>query len=48
MFRALHRKIFGCLMIIIFPAALFAADQATAMVYSHGPALPNGNSIPRM
>jgi len=48
MFRALHRKILSCLMIIIFPAALFAADQASAMVYSHGPALLNGNSIPRM
>src|SRR5579864_4291077 len=35
-------------MIIVFPAALFAADQASAMVYSHGPALLNGNSIPRM
>jgi hypothetical protein len=48
MFRALHRKILSCLMILIFPAALFAADQASAMVYSHGPALLNGNSIPRM
>jgi len=48
MFRALHRKILSCLMIIIFPAALLAADQASAMVYSHGPALLNGNSIPRM
>jgi len=48
MFRALHRRILSCLMIIIFPAALLAADQASAMVYSHGPALLNGNSIPRM
>ena len=48
MFRALHRRILSCLMILIFPAALFAADQASAMVYSHGPALLNGNSIPRM
>ena len=48
MFRALHRKILSCLMILIFPAALFAADQASAMVYSHGPALLNGNNIPRM
>jgi hypothetical protein len=48
MLRALYLKILSCLMIIIFPAALFAADQASAMVYSHGPALLNGNSIPRM
>jgi hypothetical protein len=31
----------------IFPAALFAADQPAAMLYSHGTALLNGNSIAR-
>jgi hypothetical protein len=34
-------------MIVIFPAALFAADQPAAMFYSHGAALLNGNSIAR-
>src|ERR1700757_1026869 len=47
MFRALHRKILSCLMILIFPAALLAADQPAAMLYSHGTALLNGNSIAR-
>jgi len=32
---------------MIFPAALFAADQPAAMLYSHGTALLNGNSIAR-
>jgi hypothetical protein len=32
---------------VIFPAALFAADHPAAMVYSHGTALLNGNSIAR-
>jgi hypothetical protein len=32
---------------VIFPAALFAADQPAAMLYSHGNALLNGTSIPK-
>jgi hypothetical protein len=47
MIRAVYVKILSCLMVIIFPAALFAADQASAMLYSHGTALLNGTSIPR-
>lgn len=47
MLRALHLKIVVCLMIIIFPAAMFAADQASAMLYSHGTALLNGTNVPR-
>ena len=47
MLRAPAVKILCCLMIVIFPASLFAADQASAMLYSHGPALLNGNSVPR-
>ena len=40
-------KILSCLMVMIFPAALFAADQPAAMLYSHGTALLNGSSIAR-
>ncbi|MGC1451268.1 MAG: hypothetical protein WA830_14665 [Candidatus Sulfotelmatobacter sp.] len=47
MTRALYLKILSCLMVMIFPTALFAADQPTAMLYSHGTALLNGNSIAR-
>jgi hypothetical protein len=45
MIRALYLKILSCLMIVIFPAALLAADQPDAMLYSHGIALLNGSSI---
>jgi hypothetical protein len=47
MMRALHLKILGCMMAVIFPAALIAADQPAAMLYSHGTALLNGTSIAR-
>ena len=47
MMRAGYLKILSCAMVMIFPAALFAADQPAAMLYSHGTALLNGNSIAR-
>jgi hypothetical protein len=47
MMRILYLKILSCMMVVIFPAALFAADQPAAMLYSHGTALVNGNSIAR-
>lgn len=43
--RPLYLKILSCMMVMIFPAALFAAEQPAAMLYSHGTALLNGNSI---
>ena len=47
MMRALNLKILSCMMVMIFAAALFAAEQPAAMLYSHGAALLNGNSIAR-
>lgn len=47
MIRALYLRILSCLMVVMFPAALFAADQPGAMLYSHGTALLNGDSIAR-
>jgi hypothetical protein len=47
MTRGFYLKILNCLMVILFPAVLFAADQPAAMLYSHGTALLNGNSIAR-
>jgi hypothetical protein len=47
MTRAFYLKILSCLMVIVFPVALLAADQPAAMLYSHGTALLNGNSIAR-
>ena len=45
--RPLYSKILSCMMAMVLPAALLAADQPGAMVYSHGTALLNGNSIAR-
>jgi hypothetical protein len=47
MISALYRKILSCMMVVTFPAALFAADQPAAMLYSHGTALLNGDSVVR-
>jgi hypothetical protein len=47
MMRTLYVKILSCLMLVVFPGALFAADQAGAMVYTHGSAMLNGTNIPR-
>jgi hypothetical protein len=40
-------RMLSCLMVVILPAALFAADQPAAMLYTHGTALLNGNSVAR-
>jgi len=47
MTRALYLKILSTMMAVIFPAALFAADQPAAMLYSHGTASLNGSIIAR-
>ena len=44
---AAFRKLVSCVLLLMVPASLFAADQPAAMLYSHGTALLNGNSIPR-
>ena len=41
------RKMVSCLLLLVVPASLVAADQPSAMLYSHGAALLNGNSIAR-
>jgi hypothetical protein len=47
MMRPLYLKILSCMMVMIFPVALFAADQPAAMLYSHGTASLNGTAIAR-
>jgi hypothetical protein len=47
MVRAFYLKILSSIIVVIFPVALLAADPPTAMLYSHGTALLNGNSITR-
>jgi hypothetical protein len=45
--RALRLKILSCTMVVVFSAASFGADLPGAMLYSHGTALLNGNTIVR-
>jgi hypothetical protein len=47
MMRPSYLKILSCLVVVIVPAALFAADPPAAMLYSHGTALINGSIISR-
>src|SRR3982074_317236 len=47
MMRFLFLKVLCCTLIGLLRAALFAAGQPAAMLYSHGAALLNGNSIAR-
>jgi hypothetical protein len=44
---ALLQKVLSCIMVVVVPAALFAADSSLAMVYSNGTARLNGSSLPR-
>jgi hypothetical protein len=44
----LHLKILSCIMAVIFPAALFAAEpNPGAMLYARGETMLNGSSVPR-
>ena len=47
MMRPFYLKLLSCVIVVILSAALFAADQPAAMLYSHGTALLNGNSMAR-
>lgn len=42
---ALIQRILSCILAVIVPAALFAADSAAAMLYSNGTAWLNGSSL---
>jgi hypothetical protein len=45
--RPFYLKILSCMMVMVLPTALLAADLPGAMLYSHGTALLNGNTIAR-
>jgi hypothetical protein len=47
MMRPLYLKMLTCLIFVILPGGLFAADLPAAMLYSHGTALLNGNTMAR-
>lgn len=42
-----YSKILACILVVVFPYSMFAADTPSAMLYSHGTALLNGNPITR-
>jgi hypothetical protein len=44
---AFLQKILSCIMVVIVPAALFAADSGAAMLYSDGTTWLNGGSLPK-
>ena len=41
------RGMVSSVLIVLFPVSLFAADTPSAMLYSHGPVLLNGNGVAR-
>lgn len=45
MIRPQYLKVLSCMIAVVFPAVISAADLPAAMLYSHGTALLNGNSI---
>ncbi|HUA13864.1 MAG TPA: hypothetical protein VMG31_01100 [Verrucomicrobiae bacterium] len=47
MARTALRGMVSCVLMILFPAATFAADSDAAMLYVNGPAWVNGAHVPR-
>ena len=41
------RKMVSCVLLFLFPGAMFAADSNAAMLYTNGPAWVNGAHVPR-
>ena len=41
------RKVVSCVLLLVFPGALFAADSSAAMLYTNGRAWVNGAGVPR-
>src|SRR5271170_7251163 len=41
------RRLVSCVLLLIVPASLFAADSGAAMLYTEGSAWLNGGHIPR-
>jgi hypothetical protein len=45
--RSAFRRMVSCVLLILFPPAMFAADSTAAMLYTNGPAWVNGVHVPR-
>jgi len=41
------RKVASCVLLVLFPLSMFAADSNAAMLYTNGPAWVNGAHVPR-
>src|ERR1700752_1078023 len=41
------RGMVSCVLTVLFPFSLFAADSSAAMLYTHGAAWVNGAHVPR-
>ena len=41
------KKFVSCILVLLVPASLFAADSAAAMLYTNGTAWLNGTSVPK-
>ena len=45
--RSACRRMVSCVLLILFPGSLFAADSNAAMLYTNGAAWVNGSHVPR-
>jgi len=45
--NCLLNKILSCIIAVVVPASLFAADSGAAMLYGNGPTWLNGSSLPK-
>jgi hypothetical protein len=45
--RSAFRKVVSCVLVLLFPASMFAADSNAAMLYTKGTAWVNGSHVPR-
>jgi hypothetical protein len=45
--RSVFRKMVSCVLLLLLPASLFAADSSAAMLYTNGTAWVNGAHVPR-
>ncbi len=45
--RSAFRGMVSCVLMVLFPGSMFAADSSAAMLYTNGPAWINGTHVPR-
>jgi hypothetical protein len=45
--KSVFSRLVSCVLLLVLPGALFAADSGAAMLYINGPAWVNGSHVPR-